>query len=34
MKEYQLGGGLKLLTALEKTEALAEFLKARMTPAL
>jgi hypothetical protein len=34
MNEYQIGGGLRLLTAVEKTEAFAEFLKARMTRAL
>lgn len=34
MNEYQIGGGLRLLTAVEKTEAFAEFLKTRMTRAL
>ncbi len=34
MSEYQLGGGLRLLTAIEKTEAFGEFLKARMVQAL
>ncbi len=34
MNQYQLGGGLRLLTAVEKTEAFAEFLKARMVRAL
>ena len=34
MSEYHIGGGLRLLTALEKTEQFAAFLKARMTPAL
>ena len=31
---YQIGGNLGLLTALEKTQAFAEFLKDRMTRAL
>lgn len=34
MGDYQIGGGLKLLTAVEKTEAFAEFLKTRMVRAL
>ncbi len=34
MNEYQIGGGLKLFTAVEKTEAFAEFLKTRMVRAL
>jgi len=34
MTDYQIGGGLKLLTALEKTQAFAEFLQTRMTRAL
>lgn len=34
MGEYQIGGGLRLLTALEKTQALAEFLHTRMARAL
>ena len=34
MGEYQLGGGLRLLTAVEKTEAFSEFLKTRMARAL
>ena len=34
MNQYQLGGGLRLLTAVEKTEAFAEFLKVRMVRAL
>ena len=34
MSEYHIGGGLRLLTALEKTEQFAAFLKTRMTPAL
>jgi hypothetical protein len=34
MSEYHVGGGLRLLTALEKTEQFAEFLKARMVRAL
>ncbi|MEK7235696.1 MAG: hypothetical protein AAB242_03690 [Nitrospirota bacterium] len=34
MSEYQLGGGLRLLTAVEKTEAFGEFLKTRMVRAL
>ncbi len=34
MNEYQIGGGLRLLTAVEKTGAFAEFLKIRMVRAL
>ena len=34
MNEYQLGGGLNLLTALGKTDAFAEFLNTRMIRAL
>lgn len=34
MNEYQIGGGLRLLTAVEKTDAFAEFLKTRMVRAL
>ncbi len=34
MGDYQLGGGLRLFTALEKTKAFAEFLQDRMTQAL
>lgn len=34
MNEYQIGGALKLLTAVEKTEAFAEFLKTRFRRAL
>jgi hypothetical protein len=34
MNEYQIGGGLRLLTAVEKTEAFGEFLKSRMVRAL
>lgn len=34
MAEYQLGGGLKLLTALEKTKAFSTFLQTRMLRAL
>ena len=34
MNEYQIGGGLRLLTAIEKTQALAEFLLTRMVHAL
>ncbi len=34
MADYQIGGGLKLVTALEKTQAFAEFLQTRMTCAL
>jgi hypothetical protein len=34
MNEYQLGGGLNLLTALGKTDAFTDFLKTRMVRAL
>jgi len=34
MSDYLLGGGLKLVTALEKTQAFAGFLQSRMTQAL
>ena len=34
MGDYQIGGGLQLLTAVQKTEAFAEFLKERMVHAL
>ena len=34
MAEYQLGGGLRLLTAVEKTEASSQFLQTRMIQAL
>ncbi|MFM8552858.1 MAG: hypothetical protein ACKOCD_11225 [Nitrospiraceae bacterium] len=34
MSEYQIGGGLQLLTAVQKAEAFAEFLKSRMVHAL
>lgn len=34
MSDYQIGGGLRLLTAIEKTQALAEFLRTRMLHAL
>jgi hypothetical protein len=34
MGDYQIGGGLKLLTALEKTEAFSKFLQNRMLRAL
>ncbi len=34
MGDYQIGGGLQLLTAVQKTEAFAELLKARMIQAL
>ncbi|MGQ0810311.1 MAG: hypothetical protein ACT4OO_03700 [Nitrospiraceae bacterium] len=34
MHDYQIGGGLRLLTAIEKTQAFAEFLKDRMTRAI
>jgi len=34
MSEYHVGGGLRLLTALEKTEHFADFLRARMVRAL
>lgn len=32
--DYQIGGGLRLLTAVEKTDAFGEFLKTRMVRAL
>ena len=34
MNEYKIGGGLSLLTAVEKTDAFGEFLKTRMVRAL
>ena len=34
MSDYHIGGGLTLLTALDKTDKFAEFLKVRMTRAL
>ena len=34
MGDYQVGGGLRLFTALEKTKAFAEFLQDRMILAL
>ena len=34
MNEYQIGGAVKLMTAVEKTEAFAEFLKTRFMRAL
>ncbi len=34
MSDYQLGGGLRLLTAIEKTQAFADFLKDRMVRAV
>ena len=34
MNEYQIGGGLRLLTAVEKTDAFGEILKTRMIRAL
>ena len=34
MTTYQMGGGLKLVTVLEKTQAFAEFLQTRMVKAL
>lgn len=34
MTEYQIGGSLKLLTALEKTQTFSEFLQHRLTRAL
>ena len=34
MNEYQMGGGVRLLTAVEKTQAFGDFLKARMVQAL
>ncbi len=34
MKDYQIGGGLKLMTALDKTQTFAEFLQTRFLRAL
>ncbi len=34
MKEYQIGGALKLMTALDKTQSFAEFLQTRLLRAL
>ena len=34
MGDYQIGGGLRLVTVIEKTLALAEFLQTRMLHAL
>jgi hypothetical protein len=34
MSDYQIGGGLRLLTAVEKTQAFARFLQSRMIRAL
>jgi hypothetical protein len=34
MTDYQLGGGLRLLTAVEKTNAFSAFLQTRMIRAL
>lgn len=34
MNEYHIGGGLRLLTAVEKTDAFGDFLKTRMVRAL
>jgi len=34
MADYQIGGNLKLVTALEKTRAFSEFLQNRMTRAM
>ncbi|WP_455379586.1 hypothetical protein [Petrachloros mirabilis] len=34
MQDYQMGGGLRLLTAIEKTESFGDFLKVRMVRAL
>ncbi len=34
MEDYQIGGGLKLFTALEKTRGFSEFLRDRMIRAL
>ena len=34
MEEYQLGGGLRLATAVEKTHAFSRFLHTRMARAL
>ncbi|HEX3204341.1 MAG TPA: hypothetical protein VHQ67_06275 [Nitrospiraceae bacterium] len=34
MGNYQMGGGLRLLTAIEKTQAFSSFLQTRMLRAL
>jgi len=34
MGDYQIGGGLKLFTAIEKTKGFSEFLRSRMIHAL
>ncbi len=34
MADYQIGGGLRLLTALEKTQAFAAFLQSRLYRAI
>lgn len=34
MSDYQIGGGLRLFTALEKTKAFSEFLQSRLLRAL
>ncbi|MGC3976743.1 MAG: hypothetical protein QM771_20540 [Nitrospira sp.] len=34
MADYSMGGGLTLLTALEKSDKFADFLKTRMAQAL
>ena len=34
MSDYQIGGPLKLFTALEKTKAFSDFLHQRLIPAL
>ena len=34
MGDYQMGGGLRLLTAIEKTQAFSSFLQNRMMRAL
>ncbi len=34
MTEYHLGGGLRLLTAVEKTQAFSQFLQTRMVRAI
>ncbi len=34
MGEYQIGGALRLLTAIEKTQSFSEFLRTRMVQAL
>jgi len=34
MGDYQMGGGLRLLTAIEKTQAFSSFLQHRMLRAL